>query len=384
MRVIVIPYSSSSDSRLFCPHIKTHMSAPPPPLVNVSKHGATVSGLVNVGNTCYINSVLQVLAHTLPLSVFLSRPDTEHKYRRDHRPFNFNILEEWHDLLQIMKGGSRTVRPSRMVNAIRILAVRANSELRHEGHPHDVSELIGFLIDEFHASVSRKQAYAPPSIVSPSPAERAVHEATVKLHAETGYSELLDIFYSTIVHTSTKSDRPDKVSGVGVEFVSTIFLSIPPEQTFVTLCDCIDRYVAPEVIEGVQSDVDEGALVECRKTTGFWALPHVLVFCLVRANTSHTNLSKNQTKIQFPDVLDMTKHVVSPLRPQDPRSRYRMYGMCNHHGTIRGGHYTATVCTKTGEWWDINDTMPRSIGGVAPQSQAAYCVMYVRDEKGAR
>eukprot|EP00061_Rhincodon_typus_P018714 g48006.t1 len=94
-----------------------------------------------------------------------------------------------------------------------------------------------------------------------------------------------------------------------------------------------------------------------------WTLPDVLIIHLKRFKQEGDKRTKLQNLVKFPLTgLDMTPHVVkrsqsswslpshwSPWRRpyglgRDPEDYlYDLYAVCNHHGTMQGGHYTASL-----------------------------------------
>jgi ubiquitin C-terminal hydrolase len=59
---------------------------------------------------------------------------------------------------------------------------------------------------------------------------------------------------------------------------------------------------------------------------------------------------------------------------------YDLYGICNHAGGTRGGHYTANIKNANGYWYKFNDTNVNKINPdyndktlITPQ---AYCLFY--------
>ena len=55
---------------------------------------------------------------------------------------------------------------------------------------------------------------------------------------------------------------------------------------------------------------------------------------------------------------------------------YDLYGVCNHHGTAAGGHYTAYI-KGMNSWYEFNDTRITILQNTEQIiSPKAYCLFY--------
>lgn len=81
-----------------------------------------------------------------------------------------------------------------------------------------------------------------------------------------------------------------------------------------------------------------------------WTLPDILIIHLKRFRQVAEHRHKLTTLVRFPlRGLDMAPHLApgggrwAPRRLPESRPRdslYDLYAVCNHHGSMQGGHYT--------------------------------------------
>jgi ubiquitin carboxyl-terminal hydrolase 4/11/15 len=110
-----------------------------------------------------------------------------------------------------------------------------------------------------------------------------------------------------------------------------------------------------------------------RKRITFWNFPKILVITLKRFSADGGR--KRQDVVDFPLTgLNLSKYVSGYNAKQYV---YDLYAVCNHTGGTMGGHYTAYVKTREGEWNHYNDTqVERNISENKIVSTKAYCMFY--------
>ena len=104
----------------------------------------------------------------------------------------------------------------------------------------------------------------------------------------------------------------------------------------------------------------------------FWSFPTVLVIDIKRYNSKN---KKQQILIDFPlENLDLTKYVIGYNKES---YIYDLYGVCNHSGSVLGGHYTSFVKNANGKWYHFDDTIVTEVTNTQQIiSPKAYCFFY--------
>lgn len=127
--------------------------------------------------------------------------------------------------------------------------------------------------------------------------------------------------------------------------------------------------------------------------------PPVLTLHLKRFQQNGFSICKVNRHVQFPMVLDLAPFCAANCKDAeegDSELLYSLYGIVEHSGTMRSGHYTAYVkvrprCTQSngfsaqgdtgapkGSWFHISDTSVQAVTESKVQSCQAYLLFYER------
>ena len=357
--------------------------------------GRGLSGIANRGNTCYMNACLCALSHTYELNDLM---DNEHLAARRRaltgRKPNAVLLDEWDALRKILWNQNCTVSPGGFLSAIQRVARETNNVEFQGLDQNDASEFLLFLFDAFHNAYARAVVMRIDGIelTRTDTVARQCYEMLKERYAS-DYSECLDLFYgiqlsmiSDIIVATGSSTA--SILSAKPEPYSVLNLCIPsssapaPGTPPLTLYDCFDAYCERERMDGDNAWFNSatGQKQAVDKFIGFWSMPEIMVIELKRfVPTAHYGrFKKNSAPITIPlENASFAKYV----RGYAPESYvYDLYGACNHHGSIGGGHYTATVRVADGRWFNFNDERVSETTNLAHLESgiAPYCLFYRR------
>jgi ubiquitin carboxyl-terminal hydrolase 8 len=337
--------------------------------MNITKYeNKGLSGLANLGNTCFINSCIQILSHTYELNDFLENETYKKKIKNN---YDSALLIEWDNLRKILWNENCIVSPGKFINTIQKVAKFKKMEIFTGYSQNDSSEFLLFLIDCFHTSLSREISIT----ISGQPQTETDNIALkcfemVKNTYSKDYSEIWNLFYAVNVSEITRVDN-GKVLNINPEPFFMVDLSIPPNNKSPSLIDCFNHYVDGEIIENY-IDESTNEKVDIRKKILFWSFPNILAIDLKRFNN---RFQKNQIYVTFPlDNLDLSPYVIGYKKEN---YKYELYGVCNHSGGVMGGHYTSYVKNANGKWYHYNDTSVSEVGMTESIiSPKAYVLFY--------
>jgi len=327
-----------------------------------------LTGLTNLGNTCFINTICQVLINTYELSELL---DSDLKFNTTN-PTDRVMITEWNELRKLMLSENCTVKPAKFINAVQKIATLKDVEQFMDFSQNDVTEFFLFLIECFHSAIKRDV-----KIVVKGSIKKKVDKLAslcfdlIKNTQSNDYSEIQDIFYG--IHISQiKSLDGKQILSNKAEFFFIINLAIPLDSPIQTLKECLQLYLKGEVMDGENQWYNEetDTKMDVQKSILFWSLPTILVFDFKR----YTPEKKRRTLISFPlNDLDLTEYVVGY---EKETCIYELYAVCNHVGVVLGGHYTAYIKNPNGKWYEFNDNQVNEIHVDNVVSAKAYCLFY--------
>jgi ubiquitin carboxyl-terminal hydrolase 2/21 len=340
-----------------------------------------LSGLTNLGNTCFLNSTMQVLSHTYELNNFLEMKTYKKKINNN---YDTELLIEWDELRRVLWKENCIVSPFKFVKTVQKLAKLKGQEMFTGFSQNDLPEFLIFVIDCFHNALSRHVNMTINGKIQNEKDMIAVKcFERIKQMYENEYSEIWKIFYGIQV-SILKNIETDKKISITPEPFFIINLPIPTNNKYPNLLDCFDLYVESEIMDGDNCIILEetNEKVSAKKSLLFWSFPDILVIDIKRFNTINSNntIKKNQVMVDFPlENLDLSKYVIG----YDKDSYvYDLYAICNHSGSVLGGHYTSFIKNANNKWYHYND---RDVTEVKIEQQIktskAYCFFYRKRSK---
>ncbi|KAM7399022.1 hypothetical protein PAMP_018316 [Pampus punctatissimus] len=157
---------------------------------------------------------------------------------------------------------------------------------------------------------------------------------------------------------------------------------------------CTKRQPNKHKAEGVKKNIYTDALKQMLISSP----PPVLTLHLKRFQQNGYSISKVNRHVHFPVILDLAPFCALKCKNMtegDTQVLYSLYGIVEHSGTMRSGHYTAYVkvrphCPKspsnglaaeelpTGSWFHISDTSVQPVSESKVQGCQAYLLFYER------
>ena len=104
-----------------------------------------LSGLVNLGNTCYVNSVLQIISNMHDLNSYINHFIKDKPINN----ININFVKEWNDLYTIIWERNVLISPNRFIKVINDISEHKNNDMFVGHDQNDVIELMYFILNIF-------------------------------------------------------------------------------------------------------------------------------------------------------------------------------------------------------------------------------------------
>ncbi|DAA22233.1 ubiquitin carboxyl-terminal hydrolase 2 isoform X2 [Bos indicus] len=337
-----------------------------------SKSAQGLAGLRNLGNTCFMNSILQCLSNTRELRDYclqrLYLRDLSHSSRA-----HTALMEEFAKLIQTIWTSSPNdvVSPSEFKTQIQRYAPRFVGY-----NQQDAQEFLRFLLDGLHNEVNRVIARPKSNTenLDHLPDDEKGRQMWRK-YLEREDSRIGDLFVGQLKSSLTCTD---------CGYCSTVFdpfwdLSLPitkrgyPE---VTLMDCMRLFTKEDVLDGDEKPTccRCRARKRCIKKFSIQRFPKILVLHLKRFSESRIRTSKLTAFVNFPlRDLDLREFASENTN----HAVYNLYAVSNHSGTTMGGHYTAYCRSPvTGEWHTFNDSSVSPMSSSQVRTSDAYLLFY--------
>jgi ubiquitin carboxyl-terminal hydrolase 10 len=366
---------------------------------NAQDVNVPVRGIVNVGNTCYLNSVLQALLRCGPLYRLLQAL----KDRRLPEGHEFPFVKAMQQLVAELDASRPAAQgplaeplvPTALLDltaarfasspaSATTTAAASASSRQSARQQEDAHEYLGFLLDGLHEDflaleeVLRGQTERAWVVRSEEWNEVGPRQKTVHLLL----TEWRESAISTIFGTRLRSTVRRQGQKPSVSFQP--FLALPLDvsaDSVRSVEEALDAFLEQEALEDL-TDQRTQMHIRASKQVLLERLPPVLILLLKRFAYTGTGARKLQKHIAFRDTLQVLPRWVSHTSAanQPPASlTYRLQALLSHHGSSAlGGHYTADVRLPDGRWLCFDDASVRPVPIAEVLRRPAYLLFYVR------
>ncbi|CAH2982082.1 unnamed protein product [Chilo suppressalis] len=349
-----------------------------------SQREKKIVGLKNLGNTCFMNAVLQSLNNIQEFSCYFSQlPSLEMKTngRKVYHSRSYT-RQEMHDvvmaeelrkvLINLNTGGCGSkgaISPECLFLVIWKVVPRFRGYQQQDAH-----EFLRYMLDRLHTELLQ--------LLPPDRAEVGFLSRTPSASIVTA------VFGGTLqsevrcLACGTESKKFDPFLDLSLELPESGRHDDP-----VSLTDCLSSFVQVEELADTERYFCSSCKCKQKSTKQFWIrrLPNVLCLHLKRFRWHNYFRTKVDTSITFPlRALDMSRFVLANV-PDTRRSGlgtqlYDLAAVIVHHGSGAGsGHYTAFAINEE-QWFHFNDQTVRATDAATVASCKPYILFYIRRE----
>lgn len=305
-------------------------------------------GLLNCGNSCYANAVLQCLTCTKPLVVYL----LSRTHSRTCCLNNWCLMCELEQHVYMLRDAAGPLSLSRILSHIRSVNCQMG-----DGSQEDAHEFLRLLVASMQ-SICLEEAGG----------ENQVHpilqETTFVQQTFGGRLRSMVV----CLRCGQESERYENILDLTLEIFGWVE----------SLEDALTQFTTTEDLDGenMYRCGRCASYVRARKQLSIDEAPNILTIVLKRFQEG--SYGKINKCITFPEMLDMVPFMTGT---NDCPPLYMLYGVVVHVDTLNAsfsGHYVSYVKDLQGNWFRIDDTVVHPVSMSQVMSEGAYILFYMR------
>ncbi|KAL2634302.1 hypothetical protein R1flu_005781 [Riccia fluitans] len=362
-------------------------------------------GLVNTGNSCFLNSTMQAMLSCPPfihlLQVLKARSIPEAGYPTIRALVDFfKEFEPSPDTNTPKAAGRREANgkipavevgkpfvPAMFDPILQSFTPDQPPRSKGRNRQEDAQEFLSFVMDRMHEEILRLQSQDSP-VSQISSAVSSVEDEDWEMVGPKNRSSV------TRTYTFTESAVTDIFGGQLRSVVKTkgnkasatvqpfllLQLDIVPEFVH-SVEDALRMFAAPESLEGYKPATGKvGEVVAASKSVKIHTLPRVLILHLMRFSYGSAGSSKLHKHVQFPLEITLGRELLaSPTGSGIEQRRYELVATVSHHGKDPSvGHYTADSKQINGQWLRFDDGNVSAISVRQVLQEQVYVLFYKR------
>jgi len=313
-------------------------------------------GIANLGNTCYMNAVLQAMRSNKEWTLFCIK-DHVKPYIQEKNEGPKQVLEAYIDLLNNLWNGTGPgyVIPRGFYESLRKVVTGTIYEDFTRRTPQDAHEFLVWLLDQMYIATQSPISIQLANEERIEPMIRQAFRGWITAF-EKNYSPLTDLVFGMYriqytcsecktVHTRWETFNTLKFTPIGGK----------------SLIECLTAEFAEETIDEYACDTCEPKRFPAKKNVSIWRLPKCLILTAKRFSATGNKIMdpvESFNSVKFYDCFAPQSH--EPTK----HGEYEIFATVDHHGSHMGGHYTAQAKNFiTDMWGHYDDNVVQEING---------------------
>ncbi|KAG8057043.1 hypothetical protein GUJ93_ZPchr0002g23699 [Zizania palustris] len=316
-------------------------------LYNFDKVKLHPFGLVNLGNSCYANAVLQCLAFTRPLTAYLM----EGLHSRNCSKKEWCFMCEFEKLILEGKQGKSHLSPTGILSHLHDIGSSFGP-----GREEDAHEFLRYAIDTMQ-SASMKES---------------------KINGVCGPPEettLMQLIFGGYLRSKI---RCTKCQFSSEQCERILDLTVEIDGDISTLEEALHQFTSTEVLDGDNRYHCSRckSYERAKKKLTISEAPNILTIALKRYQSG--NFGKINKAIKFPEYLNLFNYMSTK---EDYTPVYQLYAVVVHRDVMNAafsGHYVCYVKESLGKWHKMDDSQVKPVCLEKVLAKCAYMLFYAR------
>ena len=314
-------------------------------------------GLINLGNTCYINSPIQILLHC---SIFMEKLLINVKFTSKKTQFTNNLLY----VCQKMKNADQVVNIKEFKELI-----GKKDEIFHGERQNDSQEFLRKLLENISQELNRVENPIPWKDLSNSFLKTKLlrFQLFYEYSRKREKSIITDLFYSIICTTLTCEC---KYECYPFQELLDIPLLIPKNHNSITINEILRNFFSIQYVEKLCQKCKNQT--KHKQNIKLASPSEILILSLQRFKK---NQIKDETLVEFEEIIDVSNLIDYECGYQG-ETIYNLFAVINHYGFIESGHYKCCIKLLNKDWYEFNDSVVNKIDFKDIKKENVYTLFY--------
>lgn len=314
-------------------------------------------GLKNLGNSCYMNTCLQILIHSKD---FIKRLLSKKILINKSTPISYyfsRLIEE------IIYSNTSSIEPSEFK---KIVSKQHPEFPEFRGYSQfDTQEFCRIILEDMNNELNEiKDKIAYKELKTDGKTKSESDKEYDKLFRSRESSIIIDTFYGQFINIFICNKCKSK--SFSFQKVLDLPLLMPENNEN----NDSNQYISIKELLNDYFKEDEEIKFKCekcnkkrrhKKEIKISQSPNILILSLQRIFFKDNKKKKNKSKVKFGEKLSIKDYIDEDCGHMD-EYKYYLYGIACHAGDINFGHYFAYIKINDKDWYEFNDSKIKYIG----------------------